>query len=203
MITDPGLYDPNQEDTSTKWYATKVFFIELTKIVALTLIVIFAVRHFLFKPFVVKGASMEPNFFEREYLIIDELSYRFVEPKRGEVIVFRQEDDRREFFLKRVIGLPGEKIKVQGGKVVVYNIDNPQGIVVMENGYLPDSSYTSGEMVLTLSEDEYYVLGDNRNVSLDSRKFGSVNRKMIVGRAWLRGFPFDRFGITDLPEYNL
>ncbi len=203
MLEDPGLYDQSEQDKSSRGYATKVFFIEFAKIALLTIITIGMVRYFLFKPFYVKGASMEPNYYEKQYLIIDEITYRFSEPKRGEVIVFRRENDKREFFLKRIIGLPGEKIKVQSGKVVVYNSENENGVVVAEEDYLEDAVYTTGELTVTLNEDEYFVLGDNRNVSLDSRKMGAVMRDDIIGRAWLRGWPIEEFGLMDQPEYNL
>ncbi len=201
-MEDPGLYDPQVEQNS-KAYAAKIVFIELAKIIALVVVIIVVVRYFLFRPFDVQGASMEPNFVEDEYLIIDELTYRFTEPERGEVVVFRSQNKNKEFFLKRVIGLPGEKVKVQGGKVVVYNDEQPDGVVIDEDAYLPMSEFTDGELVVTLESDEYFVLGDNRGVSYDSRKFGPIDRGDIVGRVWLRGWPVDKFGLFDLPEYNL
>ena len=113
MMQDPGLYDPHtNEDQSSRAYAAKIVFVELAKILFLVIVTIAVVRYFLFRPFDVKGASMEPNFYEREYLIIDEISYRLADPTRGDVIVLRHEDDNREYFLKRIVGLPGEKIKV-------------------------------------------------------------------------------------------
>lgn len=202
MMEDPGLYDPKQEQTS-KMYAAKVVFIELAKIITLVIMIIVLVRYFLFRPFDVQGASMEPNYVEDEYLIIDELSYRFSLPERGDVIVFRSQDKNKEFFLKRIVGLPNEKIKVQGGKVVVYNGIQPDGVVIDEDMYLPASEFTDGELVVTLEGDEYFVLGDNRGVSFDSRKFGPINRDSIVGRVWLRGWPVEKFGLFERPEYNL
>lgn len=152
---------------------------------------------------------MEPNFYEREYLIIDELTYRFNEPGRGDVIVLRHNntnplapEDEREYFLKRIVGLPGEKIKIQGGKVVIYNATNPSGIVIDERAYLADFVYTTGDLIRTLGPDEYFVLGDNRHVSLDSRTIGPIKRKDIVGRVWLRGWPIDKFGRMQKPSYN-
>ena len=107
------------------------YFIETIKVIILAGITISVVRYFLFKPFYVKGQSMEPNYYEKDYLIIDELSYRFREPQRGEVVVFRAPSGN-DYYLKRILGLPGERIKVEEGKVVVYNDDYPQGVVVEE-----------------------------------------------------------------------
>src|SRR3989338_8880423 len=112
--------------------AAGLAFLELVKIVVLAFITIVLVRYFLFKPFYVKGASMEPNFYDHEYLIIDELSYRLREPERGEVIVFRYPNNPEEYFLKRIVALPGERIKISAGKVAIYNADHPEGIAVKE-----------------------------------------------------------------------
>lgn len=196
-----GMQSPQQPVSSG--YAAKIVMIELLKIIALVVVTILVVRYFIFRPFDVKGASMEPNFYEREYLIIDELTYRFNEPSRGDVIVMRHDEDTREYFLKRVIGLPGEKLKIQGGKVVVYNAAHPNGTVVDESAYLPEFVFTPGEQIVTLAPDEYFVMGDNRSVSYDSRRFGAVKRKNIVGRVWLRGWPLDKFGRFAHPDYNL
>jgi signal peptidase I len=175
------------------------FFLEIIKLAILSGITIGLVRYFLFKPFYVKGQSMEPNFYEKDYLIIDELSYSFREPKRGEVVVFKAPNGN-DYYLKRVIGLPGERVKVENGKVIVYNEANPQGLVLDEI-YLEDE--TLGTIMQTLSQDEYFLLGDNRDASYDSRRFGSISRSAIVGRAWLRGWPPTRVGAFNTPDYDL
>jgi signal peptidase I len=174
------------------------FFLEAIKLAILSGITIGLVRYFLFKPFYVRGQSMEPAFFERDYLIIDELSYRFREPKRGEVVVFKAPNDS-DYYLKRVIGLPGERIKIESGKVVIYNDANPQGLLLDET-YLEEQ--TSGSVMETLGKDEYFLLGDNRDASYDSRRFGPINVSSLVGRAWLRGWPISRIGALDSPSYN-
>lgn len=174
-----------------------LFLLEMIKIVVLAGITIGLIRYFLFKPFYVKGASMEPNFHESEYLIIDELSYRFREPERGEVIVFRHE---KEYFLKRIIGLPGETVKVAEGKVTIYNKGFPEGMVIQES-YLPEDLLTIGEKVTILSDNQYYVLGDNRPNSYDSRRFGPVERNAIIGRAWFRGWPVNKIQWFATPEF--
>lgn len=174
-----------------------IFVLELIKIALLAGITIGLVRYFLFKPFYVKGQSMEPNFEEQDYLIIDELSYRFREPARGEVVVFHYRSTD-EYFLKRIIGLPGERIKVDGNKVVVYNDANPQGMVLNE-AYLTEA--TPGTVTITLGQNQYFVMGDNRDASFDSRRFGAIDGTDIVGRVWVRGWPVTRVSAFSAPTY--
>jgi signal peptidase I len=181
--------------------AVGIFFLEIIKIVVLSAITIGLVRYFLFKPFYVKGQSMESTFFQHEYLIIDELSYRFREPVRGEVIVFHAPTEPGDYYLKRIIGLPGEQVKVDENKVVIYNTDHPQG-VLLEEPYLDSDIETKGSVFVTLGDDEYFVMGDNREASLDSRRFGPIKQSSIVGRTWVRGYPFARMGVIKPPTYQ-
>jgi len=152
------------------------------------------IRYFIAQPFIVRGASMEPNFHEREYLVIDELSYFLREPKRGEVIVFRYPANPKEYFIKRVIGLPGETVEVKGGAVFINNSQNPEGFR-LEERYLPSGLETRGSERFQLKVGEYVVLGDNRPSSSDSRSWGILEKKFITGRALLRVFPPRRFGM--------
>jgi len=172
------------------------FILELTKVVVISLIIIFPIRFFIIQPFYVKGASMEPSFYDSEYLIIDEISYRFEEPQRGDVIVFRYPRNPQEYFIKRIIGLPKENIQIKEGDIYIYNGYNPNGLI-MEEEYLKNNvnTYSSNNKMIELSEDEYYVLGDNRTSSQDSRNFGSVDRSFIIGRVLFRGWPLDRMGL--------
>jgi len=176
---------------------------ELVKIIVISLAIIIPVRYFLIQPFYVKGASMEPNFSDSEYLIVDEISYRLGEPKRGDIIVFRYPPNPEEHFIKRIIGLPGEKVQVKDGAVYVYNSDYSEGVSLSEP-YLAPGTRTNSlhENIITLDDDEYFVLGDNRNSSKDSRTFGPVERKYITGTVWIRGWPFDRFNIFGDQEYQ-
>lgn len=193
---------PNIEEIpneSEQGVASKIasFFLELIKIALLAGLTIGLVRYFLFKPFYVKGQSMEPNFYEHDYLIIDEVSYRLRAPERGEIIVFRSPVNE-DYYLKRVVGLPGERVKIEDNKVVIFNSENPQGLVVNET-YLTES--TIGAVNVTLDSDQYFVLGDNRDASYDSRRFGPIERKAIVGKVWLRGWPFSRLSTFSTPSY--
>lgn len=182
-----------------------LFLIEFVKLAAIALVIIVPVRYFLIQPFYVKGASMEPNFHNFEYLIIDELSYRFNEPKRGEVVVFRYPRDPQEHFIKRIIGLPGESIQIKNNHVYIYNKENPDGLVLNET-YLDPEEITAAnnDNKFDIKENEYFVLGDNRDASQDSRFFGALNKSFITGKVWLRGFPISKatiFTKNNLPKY--
>ncbi len=177
------------------------FILEVLQIVAISAAIIIPIRYFLIQPFYVKGASMEPNFYDHEYLIIDELSYRFHHPERGQIIVFRYPRDPSQFFIKRVIGLPGETVEVSNNQVIISNTDHPNGVALQEP-YIGERP-TNGKERITLGEDEYWVMGDNRDESMDSRSFGAVRRSAIVGRVWVRGLPLSRLGTFELPDYKL
>ena len=168
---------------------------EILKIVIISLAIIIPIRYFLIQPFFVNGASMDPNFFNGDYLIIDEISYRFKEPARSDVVIFRYPLDPSQFFIKRIIGLPGETVKIEGGKVVINN-GLEAAFILDETDYLQDA-YTVGNVEISLGNNEYFVLGDNRQASSDSRKWGELNRRYIIGRAWIRAWPFNRVKIID------
>ncbi len=176
------------------------FVFELVQVLAISLAIIIPVRYFLIQPFYVKGASMEPNFYDHEYLVIDELSFRLRKPVRGEIVVFKYPLDQKEFFIKRIIGLPGETVEVANGQVKIYNDAYPNGFVLDEHGYL-DQEYTTLQRTTTLKSDEYFVMGDNRAASSDSRYFGPVTSSLLIGRVWLRGWPLDKWKIFHAPEY--
>lgn len=160
-------------------------------------------RFFVAEPFIVSGSSMVPNFHNREYLVVNKMSYRLHEPQRGDVIVFRYPKDTSQYFIKRIVGLPGEKVKVENGRVYVYNEEHPDG-AVLEEDYLSNQDITFGNNELTtLGSEEYFVLGDNRLASSDSRVWGILPKHDIVGTAWLRVFPLNAFGTPDFPAPEL
>lgn len=203
MSLRPNL--DNQFDWDTKsaydstWRSIGEFFLEIAKVVLISLAIIIPVRYFLIQPFYVKGASMEPNFHDHEYLIINEIGYRLGEPQRGDIIVFRYPRDPRQYFIKRIIGLPGETVIIRDGKVFITTPDITDPTIISES-YV--DTHTPGNKEVTLGVDEYFVLGDNREASLDSRNFGPVPRRLIIGKAWLRGWPLDRITIFETPQYN-
>ncbi len=194
--------------TNTFWHRTfgptvgavAIFLLEIVQIMVIAAAIIIPIRYFLIQPLYVKGASMEPEFFDHEYLIIDELSYRLNEPARGEIIVFRYPRDPSEFFIKRVIGLPGENVEVDNGRITVFNDEHPDW-VLLDESYL-DVQFSAGHKEVQLGEDEYFVLGDNRDASLDSRSFGAVHRDLIVGKVLLRGLPLNKITLFNAPSYN-
>ncbi len=179
----------------------KKFFLfvwEITKVVCVSLVIILPVRYYLIQPFYVKGASMEPNFHDHEYLIIDEISYRFKTPERGQVIVFRYPRNPQEYFIKRIIALPGESVLIKEGKINIYNEANPSGFTINEK-YLPDNLLTDSqnETPVKVGENEYFVLGDNRNASKDSRSFGAVDKNFVIGKVLFRGWPLNEITVFD------
>ncbi len=154
----------------------------------LALIIVLPIRMFVAQPFIVSGASMETTFYSGQYLIVDQLSYHFEEPRHGEVIVFRYPKDPSKFFIKRIIGVPGDTVRIDGNKVTISNTAHPEGVLLDEEYVFAMNPNTTLEE--TLGEDEYFVMGDNRNASSDSRMWGVLHRENIVGRAFLRLFPF-------------
>ena len=174
------------------------FLLETIKIVILAIIIVFPVRYFIFQPFFVQGISMEPNFFNSDYLIVDEITYRFRDPQRGEVVVFKYPQSPTQRYIKRIIGLPGETIIIENGQITIIN--GNEKFILDESGYLFDS-YTIGEMKTSLSEDEYFVLGDNRAFSSDSRRWGPLLEKFIVGKVYLRAWPLTALAKIEAPAY--
>lgn len=198
--------DPNEEDEGT----VKNFIVEVVKIFVLALVIIVPIRLFIFQPFFVQGDSMLPNFENAQYLIVNEVGYKrtaigpgekpfFVsepwkELERGEVIVFRAPGDPKEFYIKRVIGLPGESVTIENGKVRIANEDQPEGFYMDESVYLPPERRTFCGVnavcpAITLEEDEYYVLGDNRGASNDSRAWGPLHQDEVIGTVAVRAWP--------------
>lgn len=183
----------HQKDPSW-WRQGTAYTLEIVKVFLIALAIVIPVRYFLIQPFYVKGASMEPTYTDHEYLIVDELSYYLRTPERGEVIVFRYPRNPRQYYIKRIVGLPGDTVIVKDQKVII-NRDN-ESIVLDETNYLdpsvPTESFNYSEV--TLAEDEFFVMGDNRTASYDSRHFGPIKESVIVGRALIRVLPFDRIG---------
>jgi signal peptidase I len=166
---------------------------ELAKIGVVAALIVVPLRMYVFQPFLVKGDSMVPNFHNGDYLIVDELSYKFRSPERGEVIVLKFPYDPSQRFIKRIVGLPGETIEIQDGKVVVYRIDTKEAFVLEETEYL-GAVRTPGSVKVQLKEGEYFVLGDNREFSSDSRSWGPLSTKYIVGRMLWKVFSLDTIG---------
>jgi signal peptidase I len=179
------------------------FFLSILEIFEIALVAlgaVFLIRSFLVQPFLVSGSSMSPNFSNGDYLLIDELTYRFRVPERGEVLVFKYPNDESTYFIKRVIGLPGERVEIKSGKVTVFSKDYPDGLVLKED-YLPKLVITSGDETVQLKSSEYLMLGDNRSYSFDSRSWGPLQAKDIVGVVRLRLWPFTAIEAFAAPQY--
>ena len=176
------------------------FIIETLKFSLIAILIVLPFRIFIAQPFLVSGASMSPNFETGHYLIVDQLSYNFTEPQRGEVVVFRYPKNPKKFFIKRIIGLPYETVKIEGQTVLIKNINSPDGFELKEP-YIKNIGDNNSE--ITLAKDEYFVMGDNRPASSDSRTWGALPKNLIVGRAFLRLFPFsEMLASTCLSEFK-
>jgi signal peptidase I len=168
------------------------FFTELLKFVIIAALIVIPIRFFIAQPFIVSGESMVPTFEDGQYLIVDELTYRFSDPQRGDVIIFRPPPAPKEFYIKRIIGLPGETVNIRSGDIFItspdghtFELTEPY-IYNMGNG--ADATYRVGD-------DEYFVMGDNRPESSDSRVWGLLPREKIVGRALVRLLPADQLSL--------
>ncbi|MEL6805536.1 MAG: signal peptidase I [Bacteroidota bacterium] len=168
-------------------------FTEIIRFAILALIIVVPIRFFIAQPFIVSGASMDDTFAHNQYLIVDQLTYQFETPERGEVVVFRYPRDISKYFIKRVIGVPGDTIMIDGDVVTITNEDSPDGFILDEPYVfaMEQPSY----LTETLSEGEYFVMGDNRDASSDSRMWGVLQEDKIVGRAFLRLFPITKLDV--------
>jgi len=235
------------------WRNLKNFILETAEVVLIALAIVLPIRYFIIQPFIVYGQSMEPSFFDKDYLVVDELSFRLRPIKRGEVIIFeapaeltvtKQETNKNfnikgllslsfinisrvdrnklidfdhrpgyllaakvytsssTFFIKRIIGLPGEKVTIQNSTVKIYNSENPEGFILNEP-YLSNLIKTTSDINITLPPQQYFVMGDNRTNSYDSRSWGSLNGKAILGRVWLRVWPLNHATAFTINPYSL
>lgn len=203
---NPDAAAPEGEE----YLSTKELVFEMVKVLLLAIVIIIPIRVFFFQPFFVQGASMEPNFEDGEYLVISEFGYKHTnlpgtsrdfainpwrELERQTPVVFRYPKKPDQFYIKRIIGLPGETVEIKGNKVIITNEIHPDGFVLDERSYLDPSVVTTDMPRTTLSDRQYLVLGDNRPFSSDSRSFGPVDKDVIIGRVLLRAWPMDRFGL--------
>ncbi len=198
-----NLEKKNPEDV--KKNIKKYFLVgwEFVQVIIIAAVIVLPIRYFIFQPFIVKGDSMVPNFHSGDYLIVDEISYRFSNPSRGDVIVFHYPLDESQRFIKRVIGLPGETVEVKDGKITISSQSGNTVLVLNEKSYLPDLLSTNGNNKITLKADEYFVMGDNRQFSYDSRSWGVLPKKELIGRAALRLLPVDKLSYISTPIYSV
>jgi len=201
----------NTEEKDSLWAA----FIEVVIYIVVILTLVVVIRYFFISPFSVDGQSMEPNLHHEELIIVNKigyqqfLDYKVGEPERGDIIVLIPPQNTSKFYVKRIIGLPSEKVEFVNGEVIIKNEEYPQGVRLNEE-YLKkqDNHHTNPpggfrNRSISLGDREYYVLGDNRSHSSDSRSFGAVNRANIVGKVWLVAWPFEKFRIIEHYLYSL
>jgi signal peptidase I len=160
---------------------------EIVRFAIIAILIVVPIRMFVAQPFIVSGASMETTFHSGEYLIVDQLSYHFHQPHRGEVIVFRYPRDPSKFFIKRIVGEPGDTVTIENGTVYIANETDPDGFALTEA--YAEKMPPAPKLTETLGDREYFVMGDNRDESSDSRTWGVLQQERIVGRAWVRLFP--------------
>lgn len=178
------------------------FFLDILEIVVFAVAIFLFVYLLLLQPHKIKGASMEPNFPDGEFLLTDKVTYRLEEPKRGDVIVFKAPVAEGEEFIKRIIGLPGENVSVKDSKVYINDkeLEEPylsSTVPTYSNYFLPEGA------TVAVPQNEYFVLGDNRPHSSDSRAWGFVSKNKITGRAWLIYWPPKNAGTIKKPLYNI
>ncbi len=200
-----------EEQKEAEYLSFGGLLLEMGRVFLLAVIIIIPVRVFLFQPFFVQGSSMEPNFEDGEYLIISEFGYKqttigwsdkqffqvtpFQTFERQDVAVFRFPKHVEEFFVKRVIGLPGEAVEIRRGKIIIYNSEYPDGFTLDESAYIGADVLTTDMPKTAVGADQYFLLGDNRMNSYDSRAFGPVNKDKIIGKVLLRAWPVGRVSL--------
>jgi signal peptidase I len=190
-----------------------VSFLEVLEIALIAVVAVYLVRTFLVQPFLVSGSSMVPNFQDGNYVLVDEFTYRIHQPTRGDVIVFHDPQDWSTYFIKRVIGLPNEKIEIANNKITVFNQADPNGLTLDES-YLPAGTpvsanacdggqfSASGTCIYMLASSTYLAFGDNRAESYDSRSWGPLPEKNIVGLVRVRLWPINEIGAFSAPNYQ-
>lgn len=178
--TPPTINESEKEKPSESLWG------ELFRFAIIAALIVLPFRYFIAQPFIVKGVSMSPTFETGEYLIVDEISYRFNNPERGDVVIVKKPGNTSENLIKRIMGLPGETLRYKNNVLTVINKENPDGLIISEP-YL--TNIKTSDFEATLGNDQYFVMGDNRSVSLDSRIVGPVRRDAIIGEALLRLFP--------------
>ncbi len=184
--------EENNIENTPKEKTTIQSFWELVRFVFVALLIVIPIRILIAEPFVVSGASMVPTFQNGNYLIIDKLSYKFTDPKRNDVVVFKYPNDETKFFIKRIIALPNETIDIEGSIVTITNTENPTGFV-LDEPYV--KNIANNNTHLELKSSEYFVMGDNRSGSSDSRYWGAVKKDLLTGRALLRLLPITKIGL--------
>jgi signal peptidase I len=176
--------EPKKSSWQTFW--------ELVRFAFIALIIVVPIRLFIAEPFIVSGSSMVPTFENGDYLIVDKISYKLGSPQRDDVVVFRYPGDPSKFFIKRIIGLPNETVNIDGNNVTIVNQEHPDGLL-LDQPFVKNSAENITH--LELKNDEYFVMGDNRGASSDSRYWGAVKENLLQGKAFVRLLPISKVNI--------
>lgn len=198
--TTPEPQLETKEKISSFFASIGQFLFSFLETVIVALVITVVLYLFVMTPHEVVGNSMHPTYKNGEYLMANKISYKLHKPERGDVIIFKYSETQD--FIKRIIGLPGDTVMLKDGKIYI------NGVILNESDYLSESIYTNGQDYLkegqsiTVPEGEYFVCGDNRNHSSDSRAFGSVKLQNIKGKAWIVYFPFSQFRLVKHQSYS-
>lgn len=183
--TETPLVTPPQSPKSSIW--------EFLRFAILVIAVVFGIRYFVMQPFKVAGTSMVPTFQDKNYLIIDELTYHFKSPARGDVIVFHPPVDPKSYYIKRIIGIPGDTVTSVNSVITITNTEHPEGEILTEPYITTDAP--GDTFSIKVPEGQYFTMGDNRPASFDSRRWGLLEKNKITGRVLLRLFPLNEIGV--------
>jgi signal peptidase I len=197
--------NPGEENRTSSFFS---FLFDLVKTFVVVMLIAFAIRYFVIQPFVVDGDSMMPTFVNNEYLIAEKISYDFAEPSRGDIVIFRYPKNPSVIYIKRVIGLPGETVTIKDGGVYISSSTDATPKLLDESYLDPsvktnllDATTPDQQLKVTLGPDEFFVLGDNRDHSSDSRAWGILPRANIIGRVWLTVTPISKLKIWTHQSY--
>jgi len=203
MSNTPPIQSPSNPDSNqtTLWRGLA----DLVKTALVVIVLVVITRGFILQPFIVDGSSMEPRFHTNDYLLVDKISYRLHPVTRGDIIVFKYPLQTSVNYVKRVIGLPGETVKIQNGSVYIINSQYPDGLALSEP-YVIDHAETllpsgAADAQYVVPANEYFVMGDNRPASSDSRSWGFVPKDDIIGRVDVQAFPLNEFTFISDPKY--
>ncbi len=186
------LEKPSPELESPKKSTWKDITKEIVIFVVIAFGIVLPFRIYIAEPYLVDGRSMDPTFKTGDYLIVDKLSYRLGNPERNSIVVFEYPKDTSKSFIKRIIGLPGETVVVKDNTVTIINSEYPKGLKLDQSYVLHESP---GKYEKKLSDDEYFVMGDNRVESFDSRYWGPLEKKHILGKPMIQLWPLTKIGL--------
>lgn len=184
--TTPIVPQSNQENQG--------FFKELFKFAFIALIIVLPIRYFVAQPFIVSGESMISTFQNNDYLIVDEISQKIRPIARGDVLIFHPPVAETKYYIKRVIGLPGETVELRGSTITIKNATNPDGFTLVEP-YVDPANAATNNLTFHLTNSQYFMMGDNRAGSYDSRAWGPLEAKEIIGRPIVRLFPLSAISV--------